>query len=201
MPGKRKSIPYKIKVRLLKEVENHCPFCRNEDTEHLEFHHIDENKENSVFANLLAVCPTCHSKISKNDISMEQVVRLKEMLGLRKKEREKFVPKEIKSEYPGGAPAFLNFLKENLRYPKDAIDREISGTVVVQFVVDEDGIVSDVEALSGPPELHAEAIRVVRKSYRWLPAKQNGRPVKYYSKQPIIFQLKKEKGFLESLFS
>jgi protein TonB len=58
-------------------------------------------------------------------------------------------------------------------------------TVVVQFIVDKEGNVSDVEALSGPAPLQKEAIRVIRLSGKWEPAIQNGRPVRSYKKQPI----------------
>jgi len=58
----------------------------------------------------------------------------------------------------------------------------------VQFIVDKQGVVSDVEAISGPNELREEAVRVIKKSGQWTPAVQNGRQVKSYKKQPIIFQ-------------
>ena len=63
-------------------------------------------------------------------------------------------------------------------------DNEIQGAVVVQFIVDKGGMVSDVEAISGPQELRDEAVRVIKKSGKWTPAVQNGRQVKSYKKQP-----------------
>jgi len=100
-----------------------------------------------------------------------------------------FTKVEIESEYPGGASAWQRYLNKNLRYPQDAIDNEIQGTVVVQFIVDKAGIVSEVEAISGPNELRDEAVRVIKKSGQWTPAVQNGRQVKSYKKQPIVFRL------------
>ena len=99
---------------------------------------------------------------------------------------------EIESEYPGGINAWQRFLNRNLHYPQDAVDNEIQGTVVVQFIVDKEGNVSDVEAVSGPPELKAEAVRVIKKSGKWTPAVQNGRKVKSYKKQPIGFRISAE---------
>lgn len=99
---------------------------------------------------------------------------------------------EIESEYPGGITAWQRFLNRNLHYPQDAVDNEIQGTVVVQFIVDKEGNVSDVEAVSGPPELKAEAVRVIKKSGKWTPAIQNGRKVKSYKKQPIGFRISAE---------
>ena len=103
-----------------------------------------------------------------------------------------FTKVEIESEYPGGASAWQRYLNKNLRYPQDAIDNDIQGTVVVQFIVDKAGAVSDVEAISGPQELRDEAVRVIKKSGQWTPAVQNGRQVKSYKKQPIVFRLEEQ---------
>lgn len=102
-----------------------------------------------------------------------------------------FTKVEIESEYPGGAAAWLRYLNKNFRYPPDAIADEIQGTVVVQFIVDQEGGVSEVAAISGPQqgELREEAVRVIRQSGKWIAAIQNGRKVKSYKKQPVIFKL------------
>jgi protein TonB len=103
-----------------------------------------------------------------------------------------FTKVEIESEFPGGASAWQRYLNKNLRYPQEAQDNEIQGTVVIQFVVDKEGVVSDVQAISGPAELRDEAIRVIKRSGKWTPAIQNGRQVKSYKKQPITFRLEIE---------
>ena len=102
-----------------------------------------------------------------------------------------FTKVEIESSFPGGAAAWLRYLNKNLRYPDDAVNNEIQGTVVVQFIVDKEGNVSDVQAISGPENggLREEAVRVIKKSGKWTPAVQNGRQVKSYKKQPIVFRL------------
>jgi periplasmic protein TonB len=107
---------------------------------------------------------------------------------------DRFMPVEIEAGFPGGASAWLRFLNKNLQYSPDAQDRGIQGTVLVQFVVDKDGNVSDVQAISGPAEggLKEEAVRVIRKSGKWTPGVQNGRYVKSYKRQPIIFQISTE---------
>jgi protein TonB len=103
-----------------------------------------------------------------------------------------FTKVEIESEYPGGASAWQRYLNKNLRYPQEAQDNEIQGTVIIQFIVDKQGVVSDVEAISGPNELRDEAVRVIKKSGQWTPAVQNGRQVKSYKKQPIVFRLESQ---------
>ena len=100
-----------------------------------------------------------------------------------------FTKVEIESSYPGGAAAWMRYLIKTLRYPQEAQDNEIQGAVVVQFIVDKAGMVSNVEAISGPAELREEAVRVIKKSGKWTPAVQNGRQVKSYKKQPIVFRL------------
>lgn len=100
-----------------------------------------------------------------------------------------FTKVEIESEYPGGRAAWIRYLLKTLTYPQVAQDNEIQGTVVVQFIVDREGNVSDVVAISGPEELRAEAVRVIKRSGKWTAAVQNGRKVKSYKKQPIVFRL------------
>jgi periplasmic protein TonB len=103
-----------------------------------------------------------------------------------------FVSVQIESAYPGGASAWMRFLNRNLHYPQEAQDQGIQGFVVVQFIVDKEGNVSNVEAVSGPEELRAEAIRVIKKSGKWTPAVQNGRNVRSYKRQPLGFKLNDE---------
>lgn len=75
----RKSIPQEKKIRavLQKEINSQCPFCPSEDVGHFEVHHIDENPSNNDILNLILVCPTCHSKITKSDILKAEVLQAK----------------------------------------------------------------------------------------------------------------------------
>ncbi len=66
----------------------------------------------------------------------------------------------------------------------------VEGTVVVQFNVGKDGSVSNMEAISGDPLL-MEAVRIVKSSPDWIPARGEGKPLKSYKKQPITFSLPK----------
>lgn len=71
----RKRIPQENKIRALlqQEINSVCPFCNNTDVGHFQIHHIDDNPSNNEFGNLLLLCPTCHSKITKGDIMKEEV--------------------------------------------------------------------------------------------------------------------------------
>ena len=103
-----------------------------------------------------------------------------------------FLTVQIESAYPGGPGAWKRFLERTLRYPQHAIDSDIQGPVMVQFIVDKDGNVSEVEAVSGPEELRQEAVRVIKKSGKWTPAVQQGRQVKSYKRQSVVFRLGEE---------
>ncbi|KYG72176.1 HNH endonuclease [Roseivirga ehrenbergii] len=75
----RKSIPQLIKKRsiLQKEIESRCPICNSDDPEHFQIHHIDEDPSHNAIGNLILVCPTCHSKITKGDLERSYIELLK----------------------------------------------------------------------------------------------------------------------------
>jgi periplasmic protein TonB len=90
----------------------------------------------------------------------------------------------------GGTDKFQKYVYSKLKYPDIARENGISGRVVVKFVVDQTGQVTDVTILRGvDPALDQEALRVVRASPKWAPGKQRGRPVKVQFVFPITFVL------------
>jgi protein TonB len=107
-------------------------------------------------------------------------------------EMNEFIPIENESQYPGGMDAWQRFLNKNLKYPEEAVAIGIEGDIIVQFLVDKEGNISEIDAISGPSELRDEAVRVIKKSGRWTPAVQNGLHVKSYKKQPIKFRLESQ---------
>jgi protein TonB len=96
---------------------------------------------------------------------------------------------EIESEFPGGARGWLAYLNSHLVYPKKAVRKRIQGTVLLQFIVDKDGAVSDLKVLDGDPILAEAALKAMEDTPKWIPAVQNGKRVKSYKKQPIVFKL------------
>jgi TonB family protein len=129
-----------------------------------------------------------HAQSSNNQDSTSGNPTNKQIV-LRKVDTTKFLRIEIESEFPGGAPAWQRFLGANLVYPKKAIRKKIQGTVLLQFIVDKDGSISDLKALSGDPLLIQAALEAMQNSPRWHPAVQRGKQVKSYKKQPIVFRL------------
>ncbi len=100
-----------------------------------------------------------------------------------------FMVVEIESDFPGGQAAWIRFLNTHLVYPPKAVRKNIQGTVVLRFIVGKDGVLSDIEAQSGPDLLKEAALNVIKESPRWVPAIQNGKKVKSYKMQPITFRI------------
>lgn len=106
-----------------------------------------------------------------------------------------FTKVEIEAGFPGGAGAWQKFLERNLngQTPSDNGAPEGSYRVMVQFVVDKEGNVSDVKPLSSYGYgMEDEAVKAIKKGPKWIPAEQNGRKVKAYRTQPIVFQVTAE---------
>ena len=93
-------------------------------------------------------------------------------------------------EFQGGMGEAMKFLAKNIKYPVAAQQAKIEGRVIVQFVVERDGSISDVHTLRGVnPDLDAEAIRVVSLMPKWKPGKQRGKAVAVKYTMPIMFRL------------
>ena len=100
-----------------------------------------------------------------------------------------FTKIEIESEFPGGTPAWQKFLAAHLTYPEKAVRKKIEGNVILAFMVEKDGSISDIKAVSGNPILARAAIEVMQQSPHWIPAIENGKSIKSYKKQPFTFRL------------
>ena len=96
---------------------------------------------------------------------------------------------DIEAAFPGGREGWRTFLQKNILYPSRAIQNKIQGTVVLQFVVCNDGTVCDIQALSGPQELQEAAITLLKKTPKWNAAVVMGKDVRSYHKQSIIYRL------------
>jgi protein TonB len=84
---------------------------------------------------------------------------------------------------------WADFLQNHMTYPHEAMKKEIQGTVVVQFIVETDGSVSNIVAISGPEALRDNAVHLVMKSPKWKPATNEGENVRSSIKQPIVYRL------------
>ena len=92
--------------------------------------------------------------------------------------------------FPGGNGALMSYLSSNVKYPVVAQENGVQGRVIVSFVVERDGSISDVKvARSVDPSLDREAQRVVKSMPRWTPGKQNGQTVRVKYTVPVVFRL------------
>ena len=92
--------------------------------------------------------------------------------------------------FPGGNTALMKCLSENIHYPVVAQENGVQGRVVVSFVVERDGHITDVQiARSVDPSLDKEAQRVVKSMPKWIPGKQNGSAVRVKFNVPVSFRL------------
>ena len=92
--------------------------------------------------------------------------------------------------FPGGSAALMSYLSSNTKYPVVAQENGVQGRVIVSFVVERDGSISDVKvARSVDPSLDREAQRVVKSMPKWKPGKQNGSAVRVKYTVPVVFRL------------
>ena len=85
----------------------------------------------------------------------------------------------------------MHFLSKNLKYPEQSAKNSIQGRVVVSFIVEKDGRLTNIQVeKSVAPELDAEAVRVISAMSKWSPGKQKDKKVRARVNQPVIFRLK-----------
>lgn len=97
---------------------------------------------------------------------------------------------DVEPEFPGGYSALGRFLSENIHYPQPSIDAKVQGQVTLEFVVDENGLISRVKVVRGLDSFcDAEAIRVVRSMPKWKPGRKDGVAVASYFILPVTFRV------------
>ena len=106
-------------------------------------------------------------------------------------EDEVYVFPEEYPSFPGGEEALYKFIDDNLRYPEEARDANVTGTVIIRFVVEKDGSISNAAiAREIGCGCGREALRVVKMMPRWNPGKQGGKPVRTEFTLPVQFYLR-----------
>ena len=93
-------------------------------------------------------------------------------------------------EFPGGMVEFMKWLTKNLSYPVIAQQQKIQGKVLVSFIINKDGTISNPKVVkSVSPELDREALRVIRIMPKWKPGEDHGKPCRTYFCIPVVFKL------------
>ena len=99
---------------------------------------------------------------------------------------------ENQATFPGGMDKFYRFVSNEFQDPQRCFEEGINGYVMMRFVVEIDGHISNIKVMEQTeacPEFAQEAIRVLKKSPRWKPAMNGGKVVRCYYQLPISFQL------------
>lgn len=105
-------------------------------------------------------------------------------------ENKVFTAVEQMPQFPGGEAELMKYIQKNLKYPPVAMENNIQGRVVVQFVVTKTGKIGEVKVARGKdPDLDKEAVRVVKSLPDFIPGKMNGQSVNVWYTLPITFKL------------
>ena len=116
--------------------------------------------------------------------------KINSMTASKQEENKVFDVVEQMPSFPGGQGALMQWPASNMKYPVIAVENGVQGRVLVQFVVEKDGKVTDVHVVkSVDPSLDKEAVRVVAAMPKWIPGKLNGSAVRVKYTVPVTFKL------------
>ncbi len=131
--------------------------------------------------------------VKGNDDENGEVLKAKEVIAQPeppKEDNKVFDVVEQMPSFPGGTQALMKYLSDNVKYPVVAQENGVQGRVVVSFVVEKDGSITDVQVVrSVDPSLDREAARVVSSMPKWIPGEQNGTKVRVKFNVPVSFRL------------
>ena len=157
--------------------------------------------DNPVVGSLVTFTVVNYSKgirITKDMVAKGDVVKVAFEANRSEKEESEGTPDPNKAydavdempQFPGGPSALFEFLSKNIQYPKEAEDANLQGRVIVSFVVEKDGSVSNAKVVRPiDPLLDAEALRVVNSMPKWIPGKQNGEAFRVKYTIPVTFRI------------
>ena len=131
-------------------------------------------KSNQIFSIICTIILSGLSTVGYSQVTSDEIITIV----------------EVSPSYIGGEAAMNKFLAKNLTYPKEALEKNIQGTVYVSFIVEADGSITntvikrDIGAGCGE-----EAVRVIKMMPKWIPGKQRGKTVRTQFILPVSFKL------------
>jgi protein TonB len=139
-------------------------------------------KETPVVEETIPNLPEQAGQVHETDIPLPEITH--EVNG------QVYTHPETMPQYPGGYAELSRFIFNNIKYPASAISQKIQGAVWCSFIINKDGLISDIRVEQGVYiSLDQEAIQVLKLMPPWIPGTINGKPVRVKSYLPIVFQL------------
>src|SRR5690606_1935904 len=102
-----------------------------------------------------------------------------------------YVKPEVRPEFEGGIQAFYEYIKKNLKTPE--VEKDVKGNVIVSFIVEKDGGLSNIKILRDPVGMEKEVIEMLEACPKWKPGMQDGKPVRLEYTLPIAVSIKAAK--------
>ena len=115
-------------------------------------------------------------------------------IGITSKNLEVFTTVNESAKYPGGMDVFYDYIASNVEYPSEAQAAKIEGRVFVEFIVEQDGSISNIQLIKGiGGGCDEEVIRVIKGMPKWIPGKNDGKPVRQKLIKNILFKKPKKR--------
>ncbi|MFT4169231.1 MAG: energy transducer TonB [Dysgonomonas sp.] len=157
--------------------------------ENREMHTQEELNENRTLQ--ISIADNLNGSTASDAVSLEDLANNRIVIQ-EDEPNKRFEHVEQMPQFPGGEAELMKYINNNIKYPPIAAENGIEGRVVVRFVVEKNGKVSDINILrSVDPSLDKEAARVIRSMPTWIPGMQNGRNVAVYYTLPVLFKLQR----------
>jgi len=169
-------------------------FCIYNNFGNLDSTGVYENgKKNGLFLKLGSLSKDSIVILSQYDFEHDSLTGFKNLTaGMRNFNNQKS-KSPAEPEFPGGDSAWGSFLTQNLSYPDRALNKKIQGTVSICFLVNAEGYVYDAfTEKSVEYSLDQEAIRLIKKSAKWIPGQKEGIPIATYKIQTVTFRLERQ---------
>lgn len=180
--------PEKVVEQVKSSVKFVAPVIKKDD----EVRPEDEMKSQDELAETKTAIGTFN--VEGNDDANGEVLKAKEVIAQpeppKEEEQKVFDVVEEMPSFPGGQAELMKYLHDNIRYPVVAEENGVQGRVILTFVVERNGSITDIKVVKPvDPSLDKEAIRVVKGMPHWIPGKQNGSSVRVKFTLPVIFRL------------
>jgi TonB family protein len=172
-------------LRLKSSIKFTAPVIKKDE----EVHEDDEIKSQEELTSTKVAISIADVK-GNDEANGADIADLKQVVTQAAEPEKVFDMVEQMPTFPGGQQELMSYLGKNIKYPTIAQENGTQGRVIIQFVVERDGSISDVHVARGvDPYLDKEAVRVVKSMPKWLPGKQNGKAVRVKFTVPVMFRL------------